>query len=196
MKDLQSLSAQSLAVWLLPLGQGNVHRLLVVEAEVYIPCLPQASGTEAGPGQKDEWSPILIGDDDEWVDSYRGLWGLDTWDPLGGERAPSGPKYERNGSVRLSWREPLSWSGLDKVPPPREAVVAMEALLAELSAEREALANRVEDQRTSVRKLELEVDALRRTEFLSDLLTQREAKLATEVESLGALRNRQNDIFR
>ena len=63
--------------------------------------------------------PVLIDDDTPWVRDYRGLWGLDTRDRFGGERAPSGPRYERDGSVRASWANPLGWAGLLKVPPER-----------------------------------------------------------------------------
>ena len=47
---------------------------------------------------------------------YRGLWGLDTQDRFGGERAPAGPRFERAGTVRQSWIDPLGWAGLQKVP--------------------------------------------------------------------------------
>ena len=54
-----------------------------------------------GPGaDADQWTPILIDDDTDWVDGYRGLFGLDTHDRLGGERAPAGPKYTP------SWHRP------------------------------------------------------------------------------------------
>ena len=92
------------------------------------------------------------------MDGYRGLWGLDTWDPLGGERAPSGPKYNRDGTVRESWSDPLGWAGLDKVLPPREMIVATEELLAKLGTEQVELAAQIERQRDMARTLELEVD--------------------------------------
>ena len=55
--------------------------------------------------------PILISDDDAWVDGYRGLFGLDTHDRFGGERSPAGPKYTRSGEQRLSWYDPLGFGG-------------------------------------------------------------------------------------
>ena len=64
----------------------------------------RGDGRTIGPNELEAWTPLLISDADGWVDGYRGLWGLDTWDPLGGERAPSGPKYNRDGTVRQSWR--------------------------------------------------------------------------------------------
>ena len=60
---------------------------------------------------------MLIDDETPWVRDYRGLWGLDTADRFGGERAPAGPRYERDGSIRPSWANPLGWAGLLKVPP-------------------------------------------------------------------------------
>lgn len=53
-----------------------------------------------------------------WIDSYRGLWGVDTGDPLQGERGPSGPKFDRNGEIRASWADPLGFAGLHGTPPP------------------------------------------------------------------------------
>ena len=62
-------------------------------------------------------TPTSITDATAWVRDYRGLWGLDTHDRCGGERAPAGPRYERGGRVRASWADPLGWAGLRKEPP-------------------------------------------------------------------------------
>ena len=77
----------------------------------------RGDGPGVGPGEGKEWCPVLIDDQTPWVRDYRGLWGLDTGDPFGGERAPAGPRYERDGSVRLSWSDPVGWAGLDKEAP-------------------------------------------------------------------------------
>jgi hypothetical protein len=63
----------------------------------------RGDGPGVGPGEAKRWCPVLIDDQTPWVRDYRGLWGLDTGDPFGGERAPAGPRYERDGAVRL-WR--------------------------------------------------------------------------------------------
>ncbi len=78
----------------------------------------RGDGATIGAGRDGEWSPILISDDDTWVDGYRGLFGLDTHDRFGGERSPAGPKYARSGEQRLSWHDPLGFGGLDKADPP------------------------------------------------------------------------------
>ena len=77
----------------------------------------RGDGRSIGPGQPDQWYPELIDDETGWVRRYRGLWGHDTRDRLGGERGPAGPRYERDGTVRASWSGPVAWAGLAKVPP-------------------------------------------------------------------------------
>jgi len=119
----------------------------------------RGDGKSIGPGQDEEWTPILIGDDTPWVDGYRGLWGLETKDVFGGERAPSGPKYNRNGAVRSSWYDPLGWAGLDKVVPPRDAEKRLETHLIELNNKETTLEQKIEDTRERLRALALEVNA-------------------------------------
>jgi hypothetical protein len=63
------------------------------------------------------WDVVVIDDATPWGRGYRGLWGLDTGDRLGGERGPAGPRYERDGTVRPSWADPVGWAGLAKVAP-------------------------------------------------------------------------------
>jgi hypothetical protein len=87
-----------------------------------IPCLDYAlgNGEKIGPGGARQWEPVLISDATPWVRAFRGLWGRDTHDWLGGERAPAGPRYDRDGRVRRLWADPLGWAGLQKLPPDRE----------------------------------------------------------------------------
>lgn len=82
----------------------------------------RGDGPGIGPGEPHAWTPVLVDDDVPWIRGYRGLWGLDTEDRFGGERAPAGPRYERDGSVRASWAYPVTWAGLDADgPDPRGA---------------------------------------------------------------------------
>ncbi|MBI1350304.1 MAG: hypothetical protein GC156_04220 [Actinomycetales bacterium] len=87
----------------------------------------RGDGPSVGPGQQYEWSPVVIDDETPWVRDYRGLWGHDTQDRLGGERGPAGPRYERTGEVRASWGDPVGWAGLGKVAPNREVELALVA---------------------------------------------------------------------
>lgn len=105
----------------------------------------RGDGIAVGPGQERSWEPVLIDDETPWVLHYRGLWGNDTEDPLGGERGPAGPRYERSTVVRTSWGDPVGWAGLRKVPPDAAAgAAALTARLAEVDAEVERLDARIE----------------------------------------------------
>ena len=121
----------------------------------------RGDGPGVGPGERRPWFPVLIDDDTPWVRDYRGLWGLDTRDPFGGERAPAGPRYERGGSVRLSWSDPVGWAGLDKEPPSAAAegqVIAdrmaeLDALMAAAAGELEATGDELRRARIGSRVL-------------------------------------------
>jgi hypothetical protein len=78
----------------------------------------RGDGLSIGPGEAAEWTPVLMDPVPAWVTGYRGLWGLFARDPISGENAPAGPMYNRDGSVRAAWYDPLGFAGLDKVPPP------------------------------------------------------------------------------
>jgi hypothetical protein len=96
----------------------------------------RGDGTGIGPGQELSWSAVLIDDDTPWVRDYRGLWGHDTRDRLGGERGPAGPRYERDGTVRASWGDPVGWAGLAKVAPnPAEERAFISRRIEEIDAE-------------------------------------------------------------
>ncbi|KUL28578.1 hypothetical protein, partial [Actinoplanes awajinensis] len=92
----------------------------------------RGDGRSIGPGQDESWQPVRIGEDTPWVRDFRGLWGRDTRDRLGGERGPAGPRYGRDGAVRQSWADPVGWAGLAKVVPNQAA----ERQLAEIRTKR------------------------------------------------------------
>jgi hypothetical protein len=77
----------------------------------------RGDGVAVGPGQSRTWEASVISEATPWVRDYRGLWGLDTHDVFGGERAPAGPRHERGGAVRTSWADALGWAGLQKEAP-------------------------------------------------------------------------------
>jgi hypothetical protein len=107
----------------------------------------RGDGRSIGPGQGDPWYPEVIDDDTPWVRGYRGLWGHDTRDRLGGERGPAGPRYERDGTVRASWAGPVGWAGLAKVA-------------ASPAVERELLARRHEQIMARLDELETDIATL------------------------------------
>jgi hypothetical protein len=177
-------------LWGETLGQGRAEMVdQTIAAVVSVPFVDYArgDGLAIGPGQEWEWTPILISDETPWVDRYRGLWGLDTGDPFGGERAPAGPKYNRNGTVRRSWYDPLGWAGVDKVPPPPAMLPALDARLCELDLRVGELTHRIEEQRADVERLALDEAALRATAFRSALHRAKSRDLNDAVARLHAL---------
>jgi hypothetical protein len=121
----------------------------------------RGDGPSVGPGEAKRWRPVLIDDQTPWVRDYRGLWGLDTGDPFGGERAPAGPRYERDGSVRLSWSDPVGWAGLDKeVPSPAAEQQAVEGRIAELDAQLGAVTAELDDRGDELRRARAGIRAL------------------------------------
>lgn len=71
-----------------------------------------------GDGKTIQCELRLIDESSHWCLDYRGLWGIDTGDPLQAERGPSGPKFDRRGEIRTSWADPLGFAGLHGTPPP------------------------------------------------------------------------------
>ena len=154
----------------------------------------RGDGIKIGPGGDIAWTPIIIGDDDPWVDRFHGLWGLDTGDRFAGERAPAGPKYTRTGAVRQSWHDPLGFAGLDKVAPPSQAVPVLEARLAELEAEHAAARADIESLEASLPLLEAEVAAIREAPGVDKYRTARAEELRAGEARLAAGRTRSVEL--
>jgi hypothetical protein len=119
--DYLITAAPELPAWVKRLRRAVGRLVPWADAESVVIGIPfidyrRGDGPAIGPGQDRSWEVHLVDDDTDWVHDYRGLWGLDTGDPLGGERAPAGPRYERNGAVRQSWNAPLTWAQLDGEP--------------------------------------------------------------------------------
>jgi len=71
-----------------------------------------------GDGRRVDDAEVVLFGDAPWCEEFRGLWGIDTGDPLNAERGPSGPKFDRRGDVRVSWADPLGHAGLHGTLPP------------------------------------------------------------------------------
>ncbi|GHJ44041.1 hypothetical protein Cs7R123_13830 [Catellatospora sp. TT07R-123] len=123
----------------------------------------RGDGVQVGPGTGREWTPVLIDSQTPWVRDYRGLWGLDTDDPFGGERAPAGPRYERSGAIRQSWADPVGWAGLDRVPPDAQVDAARTARVAELDRLVDGLDGEIADGQQELRRAGAGVEALPRS---------------------------------
>ena len=139
---------------------------------------------------RDQWTPILIDDETDWVDGYRGLFGLDTHDRLGGERAPAGPKYTRRGTVRQPWNDPLGFAGLDKVAPPFAAPAALEERLDELRDERMTAETEIAAAAADLPGRTEEVAALASNGALASMHAVAAAELTEREQALAALKSR------
>ncbi len=138
----------------------------------------RGDGRTVGPGQLEGWTASLIDDDTEWVRDYRGLWGLDTEDHFGGERAPAGPRYERDGTIRQAWADPVGWAGLQKVSPgDHEATELLRASVAALERRLEEADERIAGERTVLRRAAAEVHSLERHDFARQLVESRRVEL-------------------
>jgi hypothetical protein len=155
----------------------------------------RGDGRRIGPNQQENWSPVIISDEVGWVHKYRGLWGLDTHDPIGGERAPAGPKYNRDGSVRQSWYDPIGWAGLDKVYPPDELTQKIDGRLENVRAELNVLQNEMVVQRDELRKQALDVEALKVTEYSHNLRAKKEEELNQAQKELHNLQARETELI-
>ena len=166
-----------------------------LEAALAIPFIDYARGDGVVIGEGGApWDAIPIGDSTPWVHGYRGLWGLDTRDRFGGERAPAGPKYTRSGTVRQSWNDPLGFLGLTKVPPPGRLAAVLEARKEALAAEREGVVAEILALRGALPAIEAEAEALGRSGAMARLYARRRGDVDDQVAALAALEVRRADL--
>jgi len=161
-----------------------------IEGALSVPFIDYArgDGRTVGPGGDTAWDVELIDDGIDWVDGFRGLFGLDTFDRFAGERAPAGPKYTRAGTVRQSWNDPLGFAGLDKVAPPSRQPdhlrARIETLVGELGTTDESIRGLTE----RLPGLELEVRALGVDGALARQHEERATELASTERELAVAR--------
>lgn len=178
-------------LWRNVLRQGDPEKLVDrIEGFLSVPFVDYArgDGLEIGPGRDNQWSPELICEDTGWAQDYRGLWGFDARDPLAGETAPGGPKFNRDGSVRRSWHDPLGWAGMHKVAPGPVATDMLLEHLTELQEELQSVEARAAELSITLPRLELEVRALRLSKHNRPLLDSQQAVLNEGEREL-------NDLF-
>ena len=145
----------------------------------------RGDGVAIGPGHEAAWNAVLIDNETPWVSDYRGLWGLDTRDRFGGERAPSGPRYERNGSVRASWANPLGWAGLLKIPPDEEDIAEpLAERVTALEQELSALDATIDAERVALRGLRAQARSLNTYDDARALAKSRQVEVAEREAAL------------
>jgi len=148
----------------------------------------RADGLSVGPGQPETWSPDLIDESTPWVSQYRGLWGLFARDPISGENAPAGPMYNRDGSPRAAWYDPLGFAGLDKVPPPPLALQMLEQNCAEITARQTELGELIPDEAGELQALGIKLKGMEGNPHLAKQHAALEKKMAVMAEEVRGLR--------
>jgi hypothetical protein len=147
----------------------------------------RGDGVVIGPGQAKEWQPNVISEATPWVSEYRGLWGLFARDPISGENAPAGPMYNRDGTPRGSWYDPLGFSGLDKVPPPPQELPRTETRMNELNARLTEIQGQLTPQVNELQELGIQLRAMQGNPFLAiayDNLQLRVNQLSEQIKTL------------
>jgi hypothetical protein len=149
----------------------------------------RGDGLSLGQGQGKGWGPpVLFDETPDWVLNFRGLWGLYTRDPFAGEDAPAGPMYNRDGTVRRAWHDPLGWAGLDKVPPPSMMLDVIRTRQQEVQLRRDALLDEQERKGHRLKGLAAEAAAIRRQPDLRAVYSEYAAELETLAGELAELK--------
>jgi hypothetical protein len=174
--------------WTETLGQraGNPFRIPFVD-------FARGDGLAIGPGKVHTWSPVVIDESTHWVSRYRGLWGLFARDPISGENAPAGPMYNRDGSPRGTWYDPLGFSGLDKVPPPPEAQQKLDKECKDLIRRQEQLEQLIPEKAGEVQSLGIKLQGMEGNPHLAKLHAALEKNLAVLAEEVRGLRRERSE---
>ncbi len=204
-KWMYSMARSLNRFWARTLGQATKGR-----DPLRIPFVDYArgDGKSIGPGQEHGWTPVVIDESTPWVSQYRGLWGLFAHDPISGENAPAGPMYNRDGSPRGAWYDPLAFAGLDKEPPPMAAMGLLEQDCARLEERRAEIDQMTYEKVAELHAIGVQLAGMEGNPHLQKrhkLLTERSTDLRQELSGLrrerseneavlGALRQRLNRL--
>src|SRR5262249_953854 len=104
-----------------------------------------------------------------------------------GENAPAGPMYERDGTARPSWFDPLGFAGLAQVTPPPQELRMIEAECKGLEQRQSELDVLIAEETEVIRKLGVQVASMTGAPQLvgaSERLEAQEAELAGRLSEL------------
>ncbi len=186
-KSLRRVGAALGRFWSGTLRQGTTERASLNVFTVPFVDYARGDGLSIGPGQAKEWTPVNLDPVPDWVTKYRGLWGLFTGDQLGGEDAPAGPMYNRDGTVRQAWSDPFGFAGLDKVAPPSQVLPLLERQRRDLVEANAALALETDTKTDELRLLNEELAALAGNPYVEreyDMVAARVKALVTDLRKL------------
>ncbi len=174
--------------WVETLGQPPVNPFRIPFVDY-----ARGDGLAIGPGQKEAWFPVLVDESTPWVGQYRGLWGLYARDPISGENAPAGPMYNRDGSPRGSWYDPLGFAGLDKVPPPPRALEMLRENCDRIEVRQRELERLVLDKANDLQSLGIRLKGMEGNPHLARQFQTLEKKIAALAEEVRTLRRERSE---
>ncbi|MBI2758956.1 MAG: hypothetical protein HYX49_09785 [Chloroflexi bacterium] len=153
----------------------------------------RGNGLTIGPGGSKAWTAVLIDESTAWVREYRGLWGLFARDPISGENAPAGPMYNRDGTPRNAWYDPLGFAGLDKVPPPPNALNLLEKNCAEVAARQGQLETLIPDKAGELHALGIKLKGMEGNPHLAKQYSELQKKVAVLSDEVRGLRREHSE---
>jgi hypothetical protein len=187
---VRQLAGSLTKLWRERLGQGDdtSHPLRIPFVD-----FARGDGPAIGPGQANEWSPQLIDEATPWVSRYRGLWGLYARDPISGENAPAGPMYERDGTARSSWLDPLGFAGLASVTPPPKERDVVQAEIDRLGRRDGELVGEIADAEATISEAGASFESMRGSPHLAAATARLEAETDEQAARLTGLRREQSE---
>jgi hypothetical protein len=96
--------------------------------------------------------------------------------------------YNRDGTTRRSWYDPLGWSGLEKTPTPPQRLAWVQEQQARLAAQRADLAARIESLSMAARGLGVELAAMQEQSHLRRLRDEHQQRLSAVSAELAQTR--------
>lgn len=169
-----------------PAGGGHMHVLSIPFVDY-----ARGDGISIGPGAEREWDePVIVDPPPPWFSGYRGLWGLYARDPVAGEDAPACPMYNRDGTVRRPWHDPVGWVGLDKVAPPNRALEYARKRRAGLEGECARLEGEAAEKSRVLSGLGAETASMSGAAHLKKRREEHERKVRETSKELGDIRAR------
>jgi hypothetical protein len=171
--------------WTETLGQppSNPFRIPFVD-------YARGDGLRIGPGG---WSPEFVDESTPWVSQYRGLLGLFARDPISGENAPAGPMYNRDGSPRGAWYDPLGFVDLDKVPPPPVALKLLTSECARITARQDELAKLIPEKNMTLHAMGVKLRGMEENPYLAKQYAALEKKINSLSDEVKGLRREQSE---
>ncbi|HZJ02835.1 MAG TPA: hypothetical protein VFE20_03990, partial [Thermoleophilia bacterium] len=181
------------SVWQTVLRQGGVQsRRTGGELNVAFVDYARGDGLKIGPDAELAWDAQLLEEQPALL-HYRGLWGRYIDDPIRGEDAPAGPRFNRDGTVRTVWFDPAGWAELTTVPPASREIPAAEEELERLERELAELQRTIAEAETEAVRLGLRVETLSGASEPGKQLQEYEDRLFETRDSVSHLRKQASE---